>query len=491
MKADRVSGARARLSYGVLLALLALISGWLVVDFSREADRIVAERSRLAIHRSQLVNRSFGDTFLAADYVLRDVLGRVNMRTDLVYPSRDAGVAARLDALLKDKVATVFGLTDLVLLNSDCMFVSAANRPPQGARSRQRFCSGARVEPGQSLHIQYMPAEKSVSGRPVVLMSRTVGSPEGVLMGAAMAVIDLEFAQKWLAAFDIEHNEILAIVDDEGTLLARKPALPEAIGRHTQPPAHQPAFRDVDRGMTFTAVSPIDGRERIIGLSKLERFPFVVMVGFDKASVLSGWQHRAWLFAVGYLVLSGLAVSALRVHLATRRQRERLRQLAHTDALTGMSNRRHIMDLGLGEFSRARRYGNPLSVLMLDIDKFKSINDGWGHPTGDRVLQELAHVMGSLVRAQDLCGRLGGEEFALILPETDLAGAVTMAERLRQKIEATEDALAEDGSVVRFTVSMGVASLTDTDHAFEAMLQRADKALYQAKEGGRNRVCRG
>src|SRR5450830_228509 len=447
MRADPVSAIRSRLSltrvdsYGVLLLLLLVIGAWLVADFVRERDRIMAERSRLAINKSQLMNRSFGDTFLAADYVLRDVLGRARMGKDLAYPQPEAEVTARLEALLKEKVLTVAGLTDLVLFNGDCIFAATANYPTRGTKSRQRFCSDARVEPGQSLHIQYMPPVNSASARPVVLMSR----------------------------------------------LVRNPPLPEAIGLHTSPPPNEPSFEQVEGSANFTAVSPIDGRERIIGMSKLERFPFIVIVGFDTARVLSDWQHRAWQFAAGYIVLSALALMALRVQRATRRQREEMRELANTDTLTGIANRRHLVDIADREFGRARRYGHPLSVLMLDIDKFKTINDRWGHPTGDGVIQELARLTTSVIRGQDLCGRLGGDEFALILPETDASGAQLIAERLRSRAEASATVCAEDGTAVRFTVSIGIASLSPEDSSFDALLQRADKELYQAKLGGRNR----
>lgn len=494
MEPDPVPAHRTRLSlarggsYGALLLLLVVIGGWLVVDFSQEGDRIAAERSRLAIHKSQLMNRSFGDTFLAADYVLRDVIGRVDMAGDLAYPQPVAGVTTRLNALLKEKMATLAGLTDLVLFNGGCIFVATASFPTQGTRSRQRFCNAARVDPGQSLHIQYMPPDKSVSARPVVLMSRTLGSPEGVLLGGAMAVIDLEYAQQWITGFAIEANEVLAILDAEGTLLARNPALPEAIGRRATPPPNQPSFGEIDSAVTFTARSPLDGQDRIFGLSKLEPFPFVVIVGFDKSRVLAGWRHRAWQAAAGYILLSVLSLLALRVQLATERQREEMRKLSNTDALTGIANRRHLMDLGHREFNRARRHGSPLSVLMLDIDKFKAVNDRWGHPTGDRVIQALSDVMKSLVRGHDICGRLGGEEFTLILPEADLSGATAIAERLRKKVEASDTTLADDHAVVRFTVSIGIAELATADDSFDALLQRADTALYQAKDSGRNGV---
>lgn len=474
-------------SYGALLLLLLLIGSWLLVDFKQERDRIIAERSWLAINKSQLMNRSFGDTFLASDYVLRDVLGRIDIKQDLGYPQADAAVTARLESLLRHKVSTVAGLTDLVLFNRDCIFVATANYPTRGTRSRQRFCSDGRVQPGESLHIQYMPPASSASARPVVLMSRTVGSTEGVLLGGAMVVVDLEYAQQWINALEVEPQDVLALVDSEGTLLARIPPLPEAIGQRTATPPDQPPFSELRDTTTFTAFSPVDGRERIIGMSKMERFPFIVIVGFDLGRVLEGWHHRAWQFALGYVLLAVLALLALRVQRATRRQREEMRQLANTDTLTGIANRRHFVDVANREFGRARRYGHPLSVLMLDIDKFKTINDHWGHPTGDRVIQALARLTQSLIRGQDLCGRLGGDEFALILPETDSAGAQLIAERLRARAEASDTVSADDGSAVRFTVSIGIASLNAEDSSFDALLQRADKELYQAKQGGRNR----
>ena len=474
-------------SYGVLLLLLLVIGGWLVLDFMQERDRITSERARLAVNKSQLMNRSFGDTFLAADYLLRDVLGRIDIARDLDYPQTDAAITTRLESLLRQKVSTVAGLTDMVLFNRDCIFAATANYPTRGTKSRQRFCSEGHVQPGENLRIQYMPPANSASARPVVLMSRTVGSPEGALLGGAMVVVDLEYAQRWISTLEVEPHDVLALVDAEGTLLARNPPLPEAIGQRTATPPDQPPFSEIRDTLSFTAISPVDRRERIMGMSKMERFPFIVIVGFDRTSVLAGWQHRTWQFGAGYIVLSALALMAMRVQRATRRQREEMRLLANTDTLTGIANRRHFVDVADREFGRARRYGHPLSVLMLDIDRFKTINDRWGHPMGDRVIQALAQLTQSVIRGQDLCGRLGGDEFALILPETDSAGAQLIAERLRARAEATDSLCADDGSPVRFTVSIGIASLSPEDGSFDALLQRADKELYQAKQGGRNR----
>jgi diguanylate cyclase (GGDEF)-like protein len=464
------------------------IGGWLVFDFQKERDRLLDDIARLAIHKSQVISRSFGDTFLAADYVLRDVLGRVDVKRDLSAANRDPSAKGRLDALVKEKVETVAGLSDLVLLNEECVFVAVARHPFLGVKSNQAFCQEPSVAPGQSLRIQYMPPDKSANGRPVVLMARVAGSPAGRLLGAAMIVIDLEFAQNWISALSTDAHDVLAIVDTDSTMLARNPPMPDVLGRRAPPPPGTISFADVGNASTFIAVSPNDGRERVFGLSRLERFPFVAIVGFDKERVLQGWHRRAWQFSVGYVVLVVLSLLALSAHLTVVRQRESMRILAITDALTGIANRRHFMETGQREFARSLRNDRPLAVLMLDIDRFKSINDAWGHPTGDVVIKKLAETLKMHARAQDTGGRVGGEEFALILPETDLAGAQTIAERLRAAAENDRAFVADGETELAFTVSVGVATLRSEDESFEAVLHRSDKALYLSKEGGRNRV---
>lgn len=165
---------------------------------------------------------------------------------------------------------------------------------------------------------------------------------------------------------------------------------------------------------------------------------------------------------------------------------EQLRRLATTDELTGAGNRRHFMGLTVKEFDRARRYGHPLSVLMLDADRFKRVNDTYGHKVGDEVLKALADVCRRLERETDIFGRLGGEEFALTLPSTDIAGAAAFAERLRKAIG--EARVPVSTGHLSFTVSIGAAQLNDGDGTVDDLLARADECLYAAKQSGRNRV---
>lgn len=175
--------------------------------------------------------------------------------------------------------------------------------------------------------------------------------------------------------------------------------------------------------------------------------------------------------------------------ITERKQLEwRLELEARTDALTGCANRRYFLDLAQQEFSRMHRFGGSLSALMLDLDQFKSINDVHGHAVGDLTLQKFTQVCRSILREQDLVGRLGGEEFAIVLVETGEEQAREIAERLRESVAAAEIPLAASPPL-NFTTSIGLATATAADADFAAVLKRADQALYEAKKAGRNRVC--
>ncbi len=181
---------------------------------------------------------------------------------------------------------------------------------------------------------------------------------------------------------------------------------------------------------------------------------------------------------------------ALRTALDVRRI-ALLEQESITDELTGVYNRRYLQRRLLEEFERARRYDLPLSVLLLDIDHFKQINDRHGHPTGDAVLRHFGALCLNTVRASDIVARYGGEELIVIAPHTNAAQALLLAERLRQKVE--EAVLVVESQPtrrheLRFTVSVGAASLTANDSNCHALVEGADRALYCAKAEGRNRV---
>jgi diguanylate cyclase (GGDEF)-like protein len=147
-----------------------------------------------------------------------------------------------------------------------------------------------------------------------------------------------------------------------------------------------------------------------------------------------------------------------------------------------------LLELARGELARARRSGAPVSIIMTDIDLFKSINDRYGHPTGDQVIAGIAQCLQQCVRAQDHAARWGGEEFIIVLPDVDLHGAEVAAERMRQRIEQLR--IAVDADTLRCTASFGVSEWKHgRGETFEQCVDKADAALYCAKQTGRNRVC--
>jgi two-component system, cell cycle response regulator len=184
-----------------------------------------------------------------------------------------------------------------------------------------------------------------------------------------------------------------------------------------------------------------------------------------------------------------------RSQVRKRRYTERLRdnvqmsiEMAITDALTGLFNRRY-MESHLGTLiEQAASRGKPLSTLVIDIDYFKSVNDGHGHEAGDDVLRDFALRIKRSIRGIDLACRYGGEEFVIVMPETDMAVAAMVAERLRRRIAAEPFAIAQGARHIPVTISIGIAGLRGRDDTAASLLKRADQALYRAKRDGRNRV---
>lgn len=167
--------------------------------------------------------------------------------------------------------------------------------------------------------------------------------------------------------------------------------------------------------------------------------------------------------------------------------REKLRKQAQTDALTGVNNRRRFFELAQKEFKRSLRYATPLTVMMIDIDHFKSVNDTYGHQIGDRTLKKIASIIKRSLRSSDAMGRIGGEEFAVFLPQTQGSDGARFAERLRAKIAQAPLPVASQHTLA-LSVSIGVSELMPGDEKFQQLLHRADQGLYLAKSGGRNRV---
>ncbi len=292
-----------------------------------------------------------------------------------------------------------------------------------------------------------------------------------------------------LVVDDISANvEILSIhLSDEGynvvEALSGKQAL--SILQDSQEDPDQ----EIDLILLDVMMPIMSGLEVLAHIKKdtqTQNIPVIlVTANADEQNVAEGLDMGAFDYIIKpYSLLVLLA--RVRTALREKERQDLLERWATTDPLTELFNRRHFFEMAHRELDRSNRLHSPLSFIMLDIDFFKKVNDQYGHLIGDMVLVNLAKVLRQQLRSVDLCCRYGGEEFVLCLPDTHLAGAKDVAERIRLAVHQ-EVIHSSDTTQVSITISLGVADNQD-DSSVEAILKRADSALYRAKDGGRNQT---
>ncbi len=323
-------------------------------------------------------------------------------------------------------------------------------------------------------------------------LSRRINAPDGSFAGVALLAIHVDYFSSLLARIDTGAHGSVFIVLDDGTLLARKPAVDDNT-THRVPAS--PFFLELASlgSGTITAPSPRDGVRRIYTFARIPGTPFLVVVAPAEDDVLATWYGRSRVIGVLtlFLGLSFIAISWLLAFSLQERAKaqDELERLAGTDPLTGLSNRR-VIDRKLDEeWRRARRTGAYFSVLFIDVDVFKAYNDTYGHKKGDEALLAVADCIEGIVRRPgDAPGRYGGEEFVVLLADTPGGGALRVAEALRARVESMKIAHSGSASGV-LTVSIGCASVMPKQGGDAlALLDSADAALYRAKSAGRNRV---
>ncbi len=232
-------------------------------------------------------------------------------------------------------------------------------------------------------------------------------------------------------------------------------------------------YSDFDRelqsvGIRSSLTAPLNARGKLIG---------ALVLGSEKQSG----------FLEEHLTIAREIAGSLALALHDSRQYAEILKLAVTDPLTGLHNRRNLFELGQAAIERDRRFDRPFSAIMLDVDHFKQFNDTFGHSAGDKILQSIATQCRRTVRTIDIIGRYGGEEFVILMPETDLPGAAMLAERLRESVEDMPVSVSNGAHAINITASLGVAEIGDSVIDLHALLGLADKAMYRAKRMGRNR----
>lgn len=332
------------------------------------------------------------------------------------------------------------------------------------------------------------------SGRWVVMLARRVNDPEANFAGMVYAVIALTQFENCLSPLRLGEDGVVSLADLDLQVVVRQTNLergtPEVGQKIGQSEAFLRAWAGDHAAGQYRVRSSFDGVDRIMAYRKLTNYPGYIFVGLAEKDFLGEWHKElARISSLTMLVIMATAVIAWLSYVSRRRLEalnRDLRRLALTDSLTGCASRRHFLDLLEAERVRCLRSAAPFCLLALDIDHFKMINDRHGHAMGDRALGHFADCVRRVLRAGDSLGRLGGEEFAVLLPETGLEAALAVAERIRHGVQSSP--MGGEGGLVSLTVSIGVGQWRGGGESAEALLLRADAALYAAKAAGRNAV---
>lgn len=411
-------------------------------------------------------------------------------RNDAVNPCADRGFAD----LIRDFRHRTGGLIEvrLAMPNGDLFcFPDAPDTPLDNVADREYFQAAMQGTPGR-LHVG-VPVKSRVTGQwRLPVTTRMVRMHHG--FAVINASVDLSGMIETFESERPKPRGSISLWRDDGILLVRAPHADDVVGRQLvqRGSAYLEMITRQPAGVFLARDTPVDEIERHVGFRRVGDLPAVVLVTAAKEDTLASWRNQMTTTAVALVIVSiwGALLSRQLVDALGRlaRNTRELERLATVDTLTGLYNRRHMMETGTHELARMRRHGSPMALMLVDVDRFKHINDTWGHPTGDCALRALAGVMSTAMRDQDTLGRLGGEEFIAILPETDGTGAATIAERTLAAVREATLARTDDGEPIRITVSIGITALESANDSFECALVRADKALYRAKENGRNRL---
>jgi len=338
------------------------------------------------------------------------------------------------------------------------------------------------------LHISE-PIVAPETGTRVIVVSRRLSNLDGSFAGVVAGSVRLSYFQQLFKEASLGSNGSITLAHSDGTLLMRWPYQEAMLGRSLKSGELYKRLK-VARSGQFESRSITDGVERLTVYSQVGDLPLVIGVGQSSDDITAPW--RGYASTIGLLILLLCATSiALALYLAREMGRRNaaeasLAVLATMDGLTGLANRRSLADAFDREWRRARRDRTALALVMCDADLFKTYNDRYGHQAGDQLLQAIGLAMNQSVRrGTDLAARYGGDEFAILLPGTSAEGGARVAEQIR--ISLAE--ICDQQGIARLQLSIGVASLVPKageDQA--ALLAAADKALYRAKELGRDRV---
>lgn len=482
---DAVRSASATLTLRIGLCLAAM---WAIFGL------IVFETRSNAWNEAKMLQEGIATLFeatIAREFEVYDLSVSATLRN-----STDPAILA-LPSILKrkamfDQSASASDHGRLMVLDRSG-HVTEASQPdvPIGMDYSFRDYFGVhRTRPNAGLYVGD-PFISLITHRPSLSVSRRRVASDGSFDGVIVGTIQLSFFETLFSTVQLPPDSTIALIRKDGMLLTRIPLREDIVGRKV---LNDDLIKTLDLGSgTYEKVAASDGINRLFAFGQIGRLPLYVSVGVSTREIFRHWRWEMLVIGTGFAILSALILLLgfnLRGELNRRGEAEsRLAELASTDYLTLLANRRRFDEVLLAEWRRGARAGSPLSLLMVDGDFFKSFNDTYGHLEGDRVLRVIGAALRTCVdRPGDLVARYGGEEFAVLLPGTTGEGALMVASAIWASIDAMDltHAAAPSG---RLTVSIGVACRTpNMSLSPETLVEAADAALYLAKGEGRDRV---
>jgi diguanylate cyclase (GGDEF)-like protein len=334
-------------------------------------------------------------------------------------------------------------------------------------------------------------------GTPILFsVSKPVYDSHGKLIAVVAVGMETNQLTSFYSLFGFAVAPTISVYKGNGGLVARNPGMAEHVGKSNAKSMMFTTLLPRAPAGTFDSLSPIDGKRRLAAYRSLPDLDLVIFSGIERPVAFAAWRTRALrsatIMTVTLALILGVLLVAYRAIAAQSQlleENRHLDDLATSDSLTGIGNRRMFERTLKRDWSKHSRSGAPLSVVLIDVDFFKPFNDHYGHQAGDACLHQVAQALASsLQREGDLVARYGGEEFVAVL-DCDREGALLMAERMRRRVEALEIPHVRSRANPFVTASFGVASTENTRlHDADELLVLADKALYAAKAGGRNQV---
>lgn len=472
----------------VAMSLLGIYGIQVVNSKARELAQARQTSGNLAWSIAQQAT----DTFDEANLILEELIERIEEPTP--------ATLAKTQKLLQQRVFITEQLHGLFYFDREGNWVLSSfdYRPPGANNADRDYFQFHRENASLAPHIGAALRSRT-TGDWVIPFSRRVNDAQGQFKGVVLATIKMAYFDKFFARFSIDDKGAIFLALPQGTLIARRPFDEKLIGTSLARGEifsvhipHAPAG-------TVMVKSILDGVDRLFGYRVLYKYPLVVAAGNSREAILDSWRADTYKMTamiavvlvinllVGILLFKQIR-KGLQVERHLKKARAVLQTLVLQDGLTGLANRRHLeRNLEL-EWRRAARQRSSISLIMLDIDHFKSFNDHYGHVAGDHCIGAVAKAIGQCVRRpSDLAARYGGEEFVILLPDTEAGGAYVLAESLRLAVQALAIEHSENPAGV-VTISLGVYTCVPTSSDFQTLLTQADSALYMAKRGGRNQT---